>query len=83
MFIFPSMLVPAAEKAGMKVPPKPDDFKTAEFPHFRVFCQLQLCRPMQPGEHWENAKIIAAIPEKELKTLRLQGFLKKGLRYSQ
>lgn len=83
MMAFPSMIAGAAKRAGMKVPDDPDgEYSREEFPHFWVFCTLQLCRPMQPGEHWENAEIIAAIPEDELKTMTLNDFFDKGLRYS-
>lgn len=60
MMAFPSMLVEAAEKAGMEVPENPDggDFQETH-PHFHVFCTLQLGRPINWGEHWENAEIIA------------------------
>ena len=84
MMAFPSMLESAAKQAGMSVPPEPDDdFDIEKFPHFHVFCLLQPCRPIQWGEHWENAKIIAAIPAKKLKTMTLEDFLAKGLRWQQ
>lgn len=82
MFAFPGMLVPAAEKAGMKVPPDADNYEPNEFPHFAVFCILQLGRRMVMGEHWENAKIIAAMSEEEVKTACLEDFLAKGLSWS-
>ncbi len=70
MIIFPSMLIPAAEKAGIKVPPNPDKFDSKEFPHFAVFCNAQLCRATAyHGEHWENAKLIADISEDDIKTI--------------
>ena len=81
MMLFPSMLVPAAELAGIKVPENPDDFDKNQFPHFAVFCTLQLARPMQSGEHWENAEIIAKITEQDVKTKDLEFFLGKGLRW--
>ena len=58
MLAFPGMLVDAAEKAGMKVPQNADEdsWSGNEYPHFYVFCKLQLGRIMRPGEHWENAK---------------------------
>jgi len=83
MMAFPGMLVGAAEKAGMKVPPDPDNFLAEEYLHFQVFCILQLWRPIKWGEHWENAEIIASIPEEELKTMTLEDFLDKGLHYQQ
>lgn len=84
MMVFPSMLVGAAEKAGMKVPPDTDKFDKTEFPHFAVFCTLQLARPIRvPGEHWGNAKIIVAVPDDQIMKLTLADFLARGLSYSQ
>ena len=80
MIAFPGMLVPAAEKAKMKAPPDPNNFDKEEFPHFHVFCELQLCRPMlQLYEHWENAKAIARIPVEKLKTMTLEEFRGAGV----
>jgi hypothetical protein len=84
MMAFAGMLVEAAEQAGMKVPPDPDEFVPTEFPHFHVFCNVQLARPLVMwGEHWENAKIVAAIPEADLQTITLQQLMAKGLSYAQ
>lgn len=59
-----------------------DDFDKNEFPHFAVFCGMQLAVPMGPGDHWENAKVVAAIPEQEIRTVTPQilwdrGFISK------
>lgn len=83
MLVFSSLLESAAKAAEMKVPDNPDgyDWSPDDFPHFHVFCNVQLCRPMQPGEHWDNAKVIAAIPEDEIKEISLEGLLNRGLRY--
>ena len=83
MLAFPSMLVAPAKDAGMKAPPDADNFPQEEYPHFAYFCALQLCRRMQPGEQWENAKIIAAVSDDEIKTMTLEGFLARGLTWAQ
>ena len=59
----------AAEQARMKHPDLELDEKwdAAEFPHFTVFCNVQLGRPITWGEHWENAKIIEQFLMKILK----------------
>lgn len=82
MMAFPSMLVSAAEKAGMKVPEDPDEFEREDYPHFAIFCALQLGRRIQMGEHWDNAKVIAAVPEDEIRTLTLEDFINRGLSWS-
>lgn len=76
------MLVGAADQAGMKVPPDPEYFSSEEFPHFYVFCAVQLGRRMEPGEHWENAKVIAAIPEEEIRSVTLEKLIDKGLTWA-
>jgi len=81
MMAFPSMLVGAAAKAGMKVPPDADDFDAAEFPHFAVFCNVQLCRPVRMGEHWDNAKVIAAIPDEKIMQVTLMEMIALGLEW--
>ena len=86
MIAFPGMLVPAAERAGMKCPSDPYKFEEEKeaCPHFFVFCILQLARPtVYHGEHWDNAKIIAAIPESELMEMTLGNFLSKGISWAQ
>lgn len=80
MIAFPGMLVAAAEQAGMKTPDNPDDFDREDYKHFQVFCNAQLCRPMSPGEHWDNAKVIAEIPEEEITTVTLADLIDRGVR---
>jgi hypothetical protein len=79
MLAFPSMLVSAAENAGMTVPPDPDVFDADAFPHFQVFCLTQLCRSCEPGEHWDNAKVIASI--EDIKSATLMDLIAAGLRW--
>lgn len=81
MIIYPSQIIKAAENAGMKVPildKKDESFLAEEFPHFHVFCNVQLGCAVTWGNHWENAKIIARIPEKELITLTIEGLKARG-----
>jgi len=83
MMAYPGMLVGAAEKAGMKVPPDPDgEWKVEEFPHFNIFCTVQLGRRIRWGEHWDNAKVVAAIPEDKLKTITLMELIEAGLEWA-
>lgn len=83
MLAFPSMLTSAAEQAGMKFPSDPDDFSPEEFPHFQVFCSVQLGRRMNHlSEHWDNAKVIAAIPDEEIKKVSLDDLIDRGLSWS-
>lgn len=91
MIAFPSMLIGAAELANMKIPPNADDYHEGgikqeklrqDFPHFYCFCVLQLGKPVRyHGEHWDNAKIIAAVPDDKIMTLKLEDFLDLGLNW--
>lgn len=90
MMCFESMLITAAQKAGMKVPPdklldknEEESFKKEEYPHFFIYCRLQLGRPIVWGEHWENAEIIAKVPEEKLMKMTLEDFLVLGISWPQ
>ena len=80
MIVFPHALVAAAEEAGMTVPPDPDKFEESkeQFPHFFVYCMLQLCRPITWGNHWQNAKIIAGISFDKLIEMQEADFFEAG-----
>lgn len=66
MLVFNSQLVSAAEDADIPVPKNPDCFDAMKYPRFELFCKAQLGRPMSPGAQFENAKVIARIPEEAL-----------------
>lgn len=70
MIAFSGLLVQPAKNAGIKVPKDPDDYDQAKFPHWHVYVTLQVGRRLpSPRSHWENAKVIAAIPAKKIKTV--------------
>jgi len=88
MIAYAGMLVKAAIKAGIKVPTEgkeiEDVWHTEEnknkYPHFYTFCLTQLARPVvYHGEHWDNAKVIADIPEDEILKLTIKDLIEKGL----
>lgn len=84
MLAFQSLIHKAATDAGMKVPPSDLLDKDSEawngddYPHFMVFCNMQLGVPMQPGDHWQNAKVIAAISDDKIKTIMYREILALG-----
>jgi len=79
MLAYPTMLVEPAKKAGIKVPEDADNFDLSEYPHFFVFCRMQLGRRMPTAySHWENAKIIAKIPEDKIKMITIDEILEMG-----
>lgn len=81
MMVYPSMLIEASVQAGMQVPPDPDNFNRDEYPHFHIFCMVQLGRAVNWGEHWENAKVVARIPDTKVKTITLEELVNDGLEY--
>lgn len=79
MIAFPEILVSPAREAGMDYPPNPREFDANEYPHFTVFCKLQLGKPMtSPHDHWDNAKVIARVPNAEIKTITLEQLTQRG-----
>jgi hypothetical protein len=85
MLMFPGMIADAARAAGMKVPDEPDidgSWDPNDYPHFYVFCGVQLCRPIEWGEHWENARVVAQVRENELRVITLEELISRGLRYT-
>lgn len=47
------------------------------------FCAVQLGRRMGAlNEHWDNAKVIAAIPDNEIKKVSLNDLIDLGLSWS-
>jgi hypothetical protein len=84
MIAFPGMLGRAAEQAGMKVPEDPDKWEEAResHPHFFVFCAVQLCRATKyPGEHWDNAKVVADLSDEDVLSVTLDELMAKGLSF--
>ncbi len=80
MLAFPGMIAPAAEEAGIKVPEDLEEYKAIEYPHWAVFCRVQLGAPMpHASAHWDNAKVVASIPDKEIMIISYQKLLDKGL----
>lgn len=85
MIAFPEMLVHAAELAGLSVPDDPDEWDSDENERkhrkFAVFCTVQLGAPCPyPGVHFDNARVVAALTEKDISTLTLEGLIEKGFR---
>jgi hypothetical protein len=80
MIVSPLMLVEPAKKAGMLVPDSLEgEIDGEKYPHFNVFCNAQLCRPLSSwSDHWENAKIVAEIPDDKIRTLTYSELIERG-----
>lgn len=83
MICLPSMLVEPAIQGGIKVPEDLDDdmdIDGEEFPHFVVYLNVQLGSPMPSAtSHWNNAKIVGAIPEDKIKTITWEEITELGI----
>ena len=79
MIAFPEMLVDSATKAGIKVPSDVTEYDKNTYPHWYVFCTLQLGQPMPYWSvHYDNAKVIAGISDDKLKKLTLDEVVALG-----
>lgn len=75
-----SILIIPAWDAGMKIPKDVEDFDPKEYPHFALFCKIQIDKEMKiEREHWYNAIAIAKIPEKKLKKITKKELRKRGV----
>jgi len=83
MLCYPSMLVGPAKDAGMETPEDPEDFSSYDYPHFQVFCVLQLGWSMRPGAHFDNAKVIAKFSEEQVRSVGKMHFFLAGFETSE
>jgi len=80
MIAFPDLLIEPAKAAGMKIPDDVDSFDSNDYPHFQVFCNIQLGQSMPYWTvHWDNAKAIAAIPEDKIRYQTVKDLVEAGV----
>ena len=80
MLAFPEMIAPAAKEAGMKVPENLEDFDPKKYPHWQVFCKVQLGAPMpNASAHWDNAKIVTKVSEDKIMQVSYEELVGMGL----
>lgn len=81
MIAFPQLLANIAKSVGMKVPENADDFDKNEFPHFQVYLSVQLGTAMpNPGAAHENATVIAALSDDQIRKVTVEDLRKLGFR---
>ena len=79
MIAFRGMLAEPARQAGILVPPDPENFDDEQYTRFAIFCIAQLGQPMpNAAAHWDNAYVVAKIPEEQLKTITFERLLGMG-----
>jgi hypothetical protein len=84
MIAFPNILASYAKDAGMAVPEDPEKFLECkeEFPHFAVYCLLQLGTSMPNAMSARtNADVIAAVPADKVKDMTLADFEALGFEH--
>jgi hypothetical protein len=72
MLVHPGSIAKAAQDAGMAVPSDLDSYNQEAYPHWDVYCKVQLGVPVTWGNHWRNAKIITDIPLDRIRDVTLQ-----------
>ena len=87
------LLTGPAKEGGIKFPPTPEErgegthiddylleFDANEYPHWAVYLNIQLGRPMPtPHAHWDNAQIIGTIPEERIREITLEDLENLGI----
>jgi len=79
MIAFPVMLVEPASQAGIDIPDDLESYDTEKYSRFHLFCCAQLGQPMPNWTcHFDNAKVIARIPEDKIKTIMFNELIEAG-----
>ena len=74
------ILANTADASGIKVPPDPENFDKSEYPHFNVFAVVQSGAPLLTAtSHWENARIIAEIPDDRINLVTMEDLINMGV----
>lgn len=80
MIAFPEMLVGCAKEAGITIPSDVENYEPEDFMHWHIFLMVQLGQSLPyPSAHWDNAKVVSALKDEELKTVTMQDLIEKGL----
>jgi len=80
MIAYPELLTGPAEDAGITVPENPREYNGDTYPHWDVFCKVQLGAPMPSWTaQWENAQVIGQIPEDKIRLVTYKQLEKLGL----
>ena len=81
MLTFAGQLAGAATHAGIPVPPDPENYAPEAWPYWHVFVTAQLNRPLTSWlEPTENAHVIAAIPEAEIRSVTAEELKARGMK---
>jgi len=79
MFGFPDMLKNHIENSNLKQPEDFNNYNLEEFPHFSVFMATHLCCPVDVYALEDDANIIAAIPEDQIRAVTYGDLVEMGM----
>ncbi len=80
MLAFKGMLVEPGKRAGISVPDDLDNYDKGDYPHWEVFCRIQLGASMPTAiAHWDNAKIIASISDNDITKITYEQLEELGI----
>ena len=80
MIAFTTMLVEPAKNAGMRVPENVEQYDPNEYPHFHVFCTVQIGAALPyPAAFRDNAHVIAGIHESKIRKVTMEDLMSLGL----
>lgn len=81
MIAFPELLVEPACEASIRVPLDPEVYDADRFPFWHVYAVWQIGRPLpDPVAHWDNAYVIAAVPEEKIRHVTFDELKARGCR---
>lgn len=79
MIAFSDILIEPARKAGIKVPEDVKNFEIEDYKHFHLFCCAQLGQTIPNLTcYWDNAIVIARVPEEKIKTITFKELTEMG-----
>lgn len=81
MIAEPALLRKPAEEALISVPPDLEKYDPEQYPHWDVFCIMQLGTPLPDwSAHFHNAEVIARIADDEIYHITRDDILKRGFK---
>jgi hypothetical protein len=78
-FAFPEMFRTHIEDSNLKLPDSFEHYNPEEYPHFHVFMTLHLAQTIDVFTLKDNANVIAAISDTDIKKVTIDQLVKNGL----
>ncbi|MCD7996428.1 MAG: hypothetical protein LUH21_04255 [Clostridiales bacterium] len=81
MFAFPGMFYNHIRDSNLKMPEDFENYEPEEYPNFHVFMLTHLCQPIEIESLEDNANIIAAMTDGEIKQVTFAELLEQGVAF--